>query len=316
MRLFLALWLFAVGLWADAHIFVYHRFGDARHPSTDTSIKVLRKQFDYFKQHGYEVIPLSRLVKALKRHESVPERWVVLTIDDSFKSFYENGLPLFREYGYPFTLFVYTEATERGYGDYMSWAQIADAAKYGELGFHSHTHPHMVGRSDAFLERDFEKGLTSMQKHLGIHPAFFAYPYGEYDKRVRKIAEKYGFKAICNQNVGAVSAHSDPLDLDRIALTGDPDLASKLNIRHLDATWLAPQTWPKEEGGMRVKIGIDEPVSARYGELYLIGYGWQKVGINHGEVDLRWHKPLKKRRSRLILKVLHDKISTKILVKP
>ncbi|HIP44294.1 MAG TPA: polysaccharide deacetylase, partial [Sulfurospirillum arcachonense] len=29
--------LIAVTLWADAHIFVYHRFGDSRYPTTNTT---------------------------------------------------------------------------------------------------------------------------------------------------------------------------------------------------------------------------------------------------------------------------------------
>ncbi|WP_353661570.1 polysaccharide deacetylase family protein [Hydrogenimonas sp. SS33] len=316
MRSLLALWLLAAGLLADAHIFVYHRFGDTRHPSTDTSVQTLRKQFDYFRKHGYEVVPLSKLVAALKDGEPVSDRWVVLTIDDSFESFYEKGLPIFREYGYPFTLFVYTEATDKKYGDYMSWEEVNEAKRFGELGFHSHAHPHMVSKSDTYLKKDFEKGLALMERHTGRRPSYFAYPYGEYDTRVRKIAESFGFDAICNQNVGAVSERSDVMDLDRIALTGDPDLASKLKIRFLDATWLAPRAWPKEGTVGEVKVKLNEPVKARHGYLYLTGYGWERVDIREGAVDTRWHKPLKKRRSRLILKVDRDKINTKILVKP
>ena len=316
MRFLLALWLLAAGLWADAHIFVYHRFGDTRHPSTDTSIEVLKKQFDYFKSHGYEVVPLSRLVEALKKGEPIPDRWVVLTIDDSFKSFYENGLPLFKAYGYPFTLFVYTKATEEGYGDFMSWEQVREAAKYGELGFHSHSHPHMVSKSDAYLRDDFRTGLALMEKRTGIRPRYFAYPYGEYDDRVRGIAESFGFDAICNQNVGAVSDRSDLHDLDRIALTGDPTLPDKLALKFLDAEWLQPKGWPADGVVRRVEVRLKEPVKIQKAQLYLTGYGWEWVPLRGNFLKLETAKPLKKRRSRLILKVGRDKISTKILVKP
>ncbi|BDY13099.1 polysaccharide deacetylase family protein [Hydrogenimonas cancrithermarum] len=316
MRLFIGLWLIATSLWADAHIFVYHRFGDTRHPSTDTTIDVLKKQFDYFKAHGYEIVPLSRLVTALKAKRPIPDNWVVLTIDDSFKSFYVNGLPIFKAYGYPFTLFVYTKGTESHYGDFMTWEQINDAKKYGELGFHSHTHPHMVSQSDTFLEKDFETGLALMKLRTGERPKYFAYPYGEYDGRVKAIAESFGFDAICNQNVGAVSEASDPYDLDRIALTGDPDLKSKLGIKFLPAEWIEPKAWPKEGIVRDVRIKIDIPTNAKRAQLYLTGYGWRWVDLNDGEVNLTLDKPLKNRRSRLILKLDNDKISTKILVKP
>ena len=108
-------------MWADAHIFIYHRFNDARYPTTNTTLEELRKEFDYFKTNGYEVIPLEKLVRALHNKEAIPDNWIVLTIDDNYKSFYEHGLALFKEYNYPFSMFVYVGATEQKYGDYMSW---------------------------------------------------------------------------------------------------------------------------------------------------------------------------------------------------
>ena len=316
MRFLIGLWLIAMSLQADAHIFVYHRFGDTRHPSTDTSIEVLKKQFDYFETHGYEVVPLSKLVEALKAKRSIPDNWVVLTIDDSYKSFYTNGLPVFKAYGYPFTLFVYTQGTEARYGDFMTWKQIDEAKKYGELGFHSHTHPHMVSKSDAWLKNDFEKGLTLMKKHTGERPKYFVYPYGEYDDRVKTIAESFGFEAVCNQNAGAVSVASDVHDLDRIALTGDPNLKSKLETKFLPAEWLEPKAWPEDGIVGNIHVKIDIPVKAERAQLYLTGYGWRWVSVKNDEINITLDKPLKNRRSRLILKLDNDRISTKILVKP
>jgi len=263
MRFLLGLIAFAMSLFADAHIFVYHRFGDTRHLSTNTSIEVLKKQFDYFKRHGFEVIPLSKLVKTLNAGQPVSDKWIVLTIDDSFKSFYTNGLPVFKAYGYPFTLFVYTKASEAGYGDFMTWDQINEAKRYGELGFHSHTHPHMVSQSDDTLKKEFEMGLALMQKRTGETPKYFAYPYGEYDARVKRMAKHFGFDAIINQNVGAVSEASDLYDLDRIALTGDPHLKSKLTVKFLPATWLEPSRWPKEGVVRKVRIQLNRPTHAK-----------------------------------------------------
>ena len=39
-------------IFANAHIFVYHRFGDNLHASTNTTIKELEKEFEYFKQNN------------------------------------------------------------------------------------------------------------------------------------------------------------------------------------------------------------------------------------------------------------------------
>lgn len=204
MKQALLLALISLTLWADAHLFVYHRFGDAKHASTNISLETLKQHFDYFKNHGYEVISLDKLNMALKNKENIPDNWVVLCIDDSYKSFYDNGLSLFKQYQYPFALFVYIEATDKNYGDFMNWEQVKEAQKYGELGLHSYGHKHMVSLSAEEINKDTRKGLESFKKHLGYKPKYYAYPYGEFDASVKNEISSFGFDLILNQNVGAV----------------------------------------------------------------------------------------------------------------
>ncbi|RDX35022.1 polysaccharide deacetylase, partial [Arcobacter sp. HD9-500m-PIT-SAG03] len=140
MRIILLIAVSFTYLFANAHIFVYHRFGDDRYPSTNTTLIELEKQFLYFQKNGYEVVPIEKIIEKVKNKKEVPNNWVGLTIDDAYKSFYNNGLELFRKYNYPFTLYVYVEATNRKYKDFMTWDQIKDASLYGSIGLHSFGH--------------------------------------------------------------------------------------------------------------------------------------------------------------------------------
>jgi peptidoglycan/xylan/chitin deacetylase (PgdA/CDA1 family) len=298
--------------WGDAHIFVYHRFDDPEHASASTSLKVLRAEFEYLKMNGYKVITLKRLHEALENREAIDDKWVVLTIDDGYKSFYENALPLFREYGYPFALFAYIEATEKGYRDYMTWPQIKEAQKYGEIGLHSYGHPHLVSLSAAQIEKDTFKGAEIFQKRLGYRPKFYAYPYGEYDAKVRSAVASFGFDLILNQNSGAVDGQCDRLDLDRTALTGENTLRRKLRIKTLPVKWIAPQTWP-EDGKLKT-IHATIPANVTDLEYYVSGYGWHRVKAKEGKVNITVDLPLKMRRTRLFLKQGHRQNSI-ILVK-
>ena len=301
MRSLLLAALLPLVLFADAHIFVFHRFGDQRHPATDTAIPILRAEFDYLKTHGYKVIPLARLAKALKNREPIDDKWVVLTIDDSYKSFYESGLPVFREYGYPFTLFVYVEATDKGYSDFMSWEQVRDAARYGEIGLHGYGHRHETQLTDADLRDDTQRGLRSFAKELRTVPRYYAYPYGEYDAAVKAGIAAFGFDLILNQNSGAVNAHSDALDLDRIALTGDNTIAQKLRIERLDAEWISPRRWPK--GGRLKEIHAKIAPAYSSAEIYITGHGWHRVPVKDGEILEKTDVKLEGPRSRIFLKV-------------
>ncbi len=304
--------LLSLTLWADAHLFVYHRFGDSEHPSTNTSLDVLRKQFDYFKENGYEVITLSKLNDALKAKKTIPDNWVVFCIDDSYKSFYNNGLPLFKEYGYPFALFVYIEATEKSYGHFMSWEQIKEADKHGEIGLHSYAHKHMVSLTQEEVIEDTEKGLALFEKKLGYRPKYYAYPYGEFNDKLKDTISSYGFDLILNQNVGAVSHKSPRNDLDRIALTGDVNLKYKLRIKYLEALWHSPKNYPAN--GNLNDIHVTMPPSIKKAELYISGGGWEYIKVKDGEFKSTKSYPLKLGRTRVIIK--HDNAFTsKIIVK-
>lgn len=307
------LWI-CLGLyaWADAHMFVYHRFGDDRYPSTNTTIEELKREFDYFKNEGYIVIPLDTLIKALRDGKPIDDKWIVLTIDDNFKSFYENGLALFKEYGYPFSLFVYVEATQKRYPDYLTWEQLREISQYGTIEFHSYGHGHMTQMSDKALKEDFDKGLKLMKEKLGLEPKYFTYPYGEYSKRVQKIAKSYGFEAIINQNMGAVSENSDIHDIARTALVGQSNLKLYLRYKALKAEWQEPKSYPKDGVLKSVRAKTDE--TSTNGGVYITGHGWMNTSLQDGDFDIELNKKLTNKRSRIVLSV-GNKIDTKLIIK-
>jgi peptidoglycan/xylan/chitin deacetylase (PgdA/CDA1 family) len=309
--------LFLLGLWclsaiADAHIFIYHRFGDDRYPSTNISIQTLKAQFDYLNENGYEVVPLSTIVDSIHSKKPISKKWVAFTIDDSYKSFYDNGLEIFKEYNFPFTLFIYVEATQKKYGDFSSWDELREIAKYGELAFHSYAHPHMTRMDKKSLQEDFKKGLELFEKELGFKPRYFSYPYGEYNLDVQKIAESFGFEAIFNQNIGAVSHESNPMNLDRIALGENSNLKQLLEYSYLKADWIEPKTYPKD--GILKSVHVKSSFDNQKAGLYITGLGWQEVFIKDGEVNFTLNKPLTNKRTRLVLSVGKN-ISTHIIIK-
>lgn len=298
---------------ADAHIFVYHRFGDERYPSTNTSIDELLKEFEYFKKNGYKIITLSKLVEAVKKRDIIPDNWIVLTIDDGYKSFYENGLKIFKKYNYPFTIFIATKPTQNRYSDYMGWEEIKKCSKFGEVALHSHAHPHLTHLSNKEIKDDTKTAIDLFKKNLGYKPKFYAYPYGEYDNRVKNIIKSFGFEAIVNQNMGAVNEDSDIYDLDRIALVGKVNLKEKLKIKHLKAKWFEPKIYPKDSILKKVEVKIFENV--KKAQIYVTDYGWRWVEVKNGIINENLNLKLKKDRVRVIIKVKNSKINTKILVK-
>lgn len=313
MKYFLLLCLSYVYLSANAHVFVYHRFGDNKHQSTNTTLKELEKEFNYFKDKGYIVVPMSDIIKKVKNKEKVPNNWVAFNIDDSYKSFYKNGLPLFKKYNYPFTLFVYVEATEKNYGDFMSWEQIKETSKYGEISLHSYSHKHLTHMSNKEVFEDTKKAYTIFTDKLGFKPKGYVYPYGEYNDNVKEEIKKFNFDYIANQSVGSVNHKSDIFDLNRVALVGKVNLKEKLKYKTLDAIWIEPKHYPKDGILKRVKVKVNPKIKNI--KLYVSGYGWQDIKVKDGIIDAKLNKRLKLSRNRVAISPNYYTISSKLLIK-
>ncbi len=300
-------------LFANAHIFVYHRFGDDKYPTTNTTIKELEKEFEYFKKNNYQVVPLQDIINKINKKEKIPNNWVALTIDDAYKSFYTNGVKIFKKYNYPFTLYVYTGATNKKYSDYMTWRQIKEVSKYGELGLHSYSHPHLTHLSDDEIYEDTTKGYDLFTKKLGYTPKTYAYPYGEYNQRVLTQLKKFNFDAILTQNTGSITSRTDTNNILRIALVGEVNIKQKLKYKTFDVQWDEPLKFPTDGILKQVKAKVNPKFKTL--KLYITGEGWRDIKVNNGIIFEKLNIHLKKARTRVILGPDVFTISNKIITK-
>ena len=296
--------------WADAKIFVYHRFDDLKHKSTSISVKKLRDDFLYLKQHNYKVVPLQTIIKLLKEKKEVPDNFVALTIDDGYKSFFQNGLKVFKEFNYPFTVFVYVEATQKRYGDFMRWEELKQSSKFGEIALHSYSHPHLTYLTLKQVKADTKKALTVFQKYLHFKPKGYAYPFGEFNPQVQKIIKEFGFEYICNQNVGAVSKNDTLYDIDRIAVTDDTNIASKLKIKSLQ---IEKFDIIRDKNYIKNIHVVLKDKNTKTVEFYISGYGWKRVKVNKSGI-YKVDKILKFKRNRVIIRVKNS-LKTKLIMK-
>ncbi|MFV0481025.1 MAG: polysaccharide deacetylase family protein [Campylobacteraceae bacterium] len=313
MRYIFILCISSFYLFADAHIFIYHRFNDDRYPTTSVTNEVLREHFTYLKDNNYTVIPLKDIVNKIEANESIPDKWIALTIDDGYKSFIENGLAIFKEFNYPFSVFIYVEATEKKYSDFLTWDDIKNIKNEGgDIEYHSYSHAHMTRMNEASLKEDFKKGIDIFEKNLGFKPKYFSYPYGEFNENTLNIAKEFGFSAILNQNSGAITKNSDIYSLDRPAIVGETNLRQILSQKFLEATWFEPKVFPKD--GNLTKIDLHVNTNSLAAKLYITGLGWRDIKVQNGTISEEINEKLTNKRTRIIVRV-GNSVSTKIITK-
>jgi hypothetical protein len=130
-------------------ILCYHRFGNGNGNGNGGGKMVISgaafaQQLDWLARNDYHVIPLAQLGAFLEGRQALPKRSVVITIDDGYESVHRVALPILRKYGFPATLFVYTDFI--GAADALSWPQLQDLVSSGlvDVQAHSKSHHNMI----------------------------------------------------------------------------------------------------------------------------------------------------------------------------
>jgi peptidoglycan/xylan/chitin deacetylase (PgdA/CDA1 family) len=300
-------------IFADAHIFVYHRFGDVKYKNTSTTVEELEREFRYFKTNNYKVVPLSKIIYKINHKQNIPSNWIALTIDDAYKSFFNTGFEIFKKYNYPFTLYVYTKATQDKYSDFMSWEQIKEVSKYGTIGLHSYKHPHLTHLTDKEIYKDTKIAYNLFVKYLGFIPKTYAYPYGEYNQRVKTELKKFNFNAILNQSIGSVTTQTNIDDIPRIALVGKVNIKQKLKYKSFDIKWIEPLSYPSNGILRKIRAKVDPKYKKL--KLYITGDRWRDIKVKNGIIDENLNIQLTRSRTRIMLGASVFEISNNIIIK-
>ena len=230
--LLLACCMFPAGAAVPDHAvaFIYHRFGDDRYPSTDTTVAQFTAQLDWLAANHYQVWPLPQIVQYLQAGKPIPDHVVAITVDDAFQSFYDHGYPLLKARGWPFTVFVSTGSVDGHTSDFMSWDEMREMAQHGaSFGDHTVDHGHLPFRLRAEtdmawadrIRADIEDAQSRLQAELGkdtnAGPKLFAYPYGEFTAELAKLVNGLGFVAF-GQQAGVMDAPLDGRALPRFPI--------------------------------------------------------------------------------------------------
>ena len=198
------------------------------------SVDNFTAQIEYLHQNGYHVIPLEQLVGYLKGQVAeLPPRAVVITVDDGWLCTYTEVLPLLRQYGMPFTAFVYPAMIGKG-SHLMTWKDAAAAARDGvDIESHTYTHPFLTLKMNGkvapdeyepFLRHELLDSKTEIEQKAGAKVRYLCYPFGDYDEAVIAAAKEYGYEAALTTRRGPVTRSTPLFALPRYLIHNDTTL--------------------------------------------------------------------------------------------
>lgn len=204
----------------------YHRFEPDPKDMLAIQPEVFRRQMKSLKENGITVISMKDFLAWRRGEKTIPTRSALITIDDGYRSGYDIAWPILKEFGYPFTLYLYTKYINVG-GKSLSWKKLLEMRDAGlEFGSHSVSHDNMVnprtlrgGDYQAWLTNELEASKRTLECRLNVPVATFAYPYGNHNVNIVQACLRNGYEAMFTVNPIPVRVHSPPGSLGRFIIS-------------------------------------------------------------------------------------------------
>ncbi len=195
-----------------------------------------RQQLQAIKDSNIPVISLSDLMAWKRGEKNIPQESIVFTFDDGWEGVYTYAYPVLKEFGFPFTIYLYKKYVNIG-GRSMSWVQIKEMMQNGcEIGSHSVSHVSLKTKIKGKSPADFQQWMLSelkdsrdfLEQNLNIKCTSFAYPFGAFDDAVMETGLQIGYESLVTVNGSKVTFDTPNGKLGRYIIHGDSDANFKL----------------------------------------------------------------------------------------
>jgi peptidoglycan/xylan/chitin deacetylase (PgdA/CDA1 family) len=224
-------------------ILVYHNIGPESKGRMVLGVKKFEEHMRYLRGEGYRVVSLRRFIEAVTMRRQLPQKSVVLTFDDGYKSFRQYAAPLLKDLGFTATLFVYLDYVGGG-RNALSWQDLKELAADGfDVQAHSKTHGDLrrgTRESEAQyaqrMETELGQPLSRLRQQIGPADAL-AYPYGYWDENLLRQVRRHGYVAGFTVRRQANPVFVAPFRINRSQIYGEMTLDEfirNLNVFHAE----------------------------------------------------------------------------------
>ncbi len=219
-------------------ILMYHMISEPR-TLADTRqacpTKLFEKHLKLLLKMGYIPISIDQVGKYYAENIPLPDKAVLITLDDGFEDNYLNAFHILQLYNVPAIIYLATgfigqtnkwmPAPTYSQRKMLSWTQIQEMSSCGiQFGSHTVSHPQLTQLDDGSVSEELIQSKQIIEDRLGLECMHFAYPYGLLTEKTCDLVQKAGYKTACSTGSGFNNAGSDLLMLRRIDVYGDDTL--------------------------------------------------------------------------------------------
>ena len=188
----------------------------------------------------YTPITFSRLVDYKAGTANLPRKPIIITFDDAMQDVMDNAVSILRNSGFTAVFYIPTNYVGRK-SSWMvpevgvefpvaDWTAIRSLDTMGfEVGAHTMSHPRLSKISEKNCYEELHGSRQKLEKILEHEVKHLAYPFGDYNERVKMIARETGYDTACTTEKGTVTTINDMFALPRWNMGMDETVLSFLS---------------------------------------------------------------------------------------
>ena len=218
-------------------VLMYHYISippkDADKYRADLSIApdAFREQMTYLADNGFETVDLYDLSLAITGKRDLPEKPVIITMDDGYRDNFENAFPILQEFGLSATFFIVTQPIDDGNEIYMTWEMVEEMANAGmRIEPHSKTHADLSAREREYIVYEVLGSMETIAGHTGERPRFFCYPGGRYNDTTLEVVQELGFWGAVTTAAGEWHSYNDRYEWSRLRMRNTTTLPEFIDL--------------------------------------------------------------------------------------
>ena len=205
-------------------ILMYHHFGDEGASSLVISAEMFESQMKALVDAGYTSVSFSDVRDYVNTGAQLPEKPILITIDDGYTSVYETAYPIFLKYNIKATVFIvgifhgktmYKDSPYLLVPPHFGDDEAREMSESGLISIQSHSYDmHHIeqleqeyrkgvlrmpgeprGVYDEAFKADFDHSSAQIENATGCVPFVYSYPYGRYTNRSEALLKIMGVEA-------------------------------------------------------------------------------------------------------------------------
>lgn len=186
-------------------------------------------QMAWLADNGYTSVTTADLLDWLNGAQPLPDRPVMITFDDGYRSNYAYAYPVLQQHGFTGVVFMVTSLAGQKFGslEYLGWEDMRALTASGVIEIQAHSHdghrliggePALIAWSEEGILEDWRK-LTEAMAAEGLPPVVaYAYPFGAHDEEAVNALRAAGVRLGFTVAGGRVGQGDDPLLLNRLVV--------------------------------------------------------------------------------------------------